>query len=90
MDGERCRTSRVGGRLENYADVLEIAIPKKDTIFRFEVPLPEDEEKNTSRKGEESKPLQKPLIFELHGNQFEMRAADRANKKFKWKSMEYI
>jgi len=66
-----------------------IAIPKKDTIFRFEVPLPEDEE-NTSSKQEKSQPTKKPLVFELHGSQFEMRAADRANKKFKWKSMDSI
>jgi ribonuclease P protein subunit POP4 len=30
------------------------------------------------------------LVFELHGNQFEFRPADRANRKFKWKSMDYL
>ncbi len=66
------------------------AIPKKDTIFRFEVPVSEEEEEGTSSPEEIIKSRKKPLVFELHGNQFEMRAADRANKKFKWKSMEYV
>ncbi|ERF74267.1 hypothetical protein EPUS_01954 [Endocarpon pusillum Z07020] len=64
-------------------------IPKRDAIFRFEVPVPEGEEEGTSPE-KETRPPQQPLVFELHGNQFEMRAADRANKKFKWKSMEYL
>jgi ribonuclease P protein subunit POP4 len=65
------------------------------------VPLPSDnanhedgdkmEDTNDGAKAEEKdKEERKPLVFELHGNQFEMRAADRANKKFKWKGMEYI
>jgi ribonuclease P protein subunit POP4 len=87
------------------------AIPKKDTVFRFEVPLPEDDdsvEENVEGEGEgendghntmseakkqnetTEKPKKKPLTFELHGNQFQVRAADRANKKFKWKNMDYI
>lgn len=65
-------------------------IPKKDTVFRLEVPLPEDNGKPTPRDKEEPELPKKPLVFELHGNQFELRAADRANKKFKWKTMEYV
>lgn len=42
-------------------------------MFRFEIPLVEKE-------GEE-KP--KPLVFEIHGAQFQTRAPDRANRKFK-------
>lgn len=37
-----------------------------------------------------AKAPKRPLVFELHGNQLEMRAADRAKKKFKWKNMDYI
>ena len=29
-----------------------------------------------------------PLVFELHGSQFENRAPDRATKKFKQRSMD--
>lgn len=47
-------------------------IPKEHTIFRFEIPL-----------GSETGGEKKNLVFELHGSQFENRAPDRANKKFK-------
>jgi ribonuclease P protein subunit POP4 len=49
------------------------AIPKEHTMFRFEIPIPKAEGKET----------QKPLVFELHGEQFQSRAPDRANKKYK-------
>lgn len=32
----------------------------------------------------------KPLVFELHGSQFENRPVDRANKKFKWRNVDYL
>lgn len=44
-------------------------VPKEQTVFRFEVPFEEEGKK--------------PLVFEIHGNQFEARAPDRANRKFK-------
>jgi ribonuclease P protein subunit POP4 len=49
------------------------AVPKEHTMFRFEVPVPKKE-------GEEGK---KPLVFEILGEQFQTRGADRANKKFR-------
>jgi ribonuclease P protein subunit POP4 len=49
-----------------------VAIPKEHTVFRFEIGLLEKE-------GEK----QKPLVFELFGEQFQTRGADRANKKFR-------
>lgn len=50
-------------------------VPKEHTIFRFTVPRPatEGKEKETLRD----------FVFELHGDQFIYRAADRANRKFK-------
>ncbi|SMY25903.1 unnamed protein product [Zymoseptoria tritici ST99CH_1A5] len=51
-------------------------LPKEGTVFRFEVPLVEE-----GKSGEVGK--RKPLVFELHGNQFQTRAPDRANRKFK-------
>ncbi|KAK8211830.1 hypothetical protein IWZ01DRAFT_433281 [Phyllosticta capitalensis] len=48
-------------------------VPKEHTIFRFELPLVE----HPAEDGP------KPLVFELHGSQFENRAPDRANRKFK-------
>ena len=55
-------------------------LPKRDTIFRYEVPLPDEKEEAAGRS----------LVFELHGNQFETRPADRANKKFKWNAKDYL
>lgn len=64
-------------------------LPKEHTIFRFTVPRPEKKpdagdvteaaKRGQQAEGEETK----PLVFELHGQEFQFRAADRANKKFK-------
>ena len=54
-------------------DELKI-MPKEHTVFRFEVPL---------EVKEDGKEALKPLVFEIHGSQFETRAPDRANKKFR-------
>jgi ribonuclease P protein subunit POP4 len=70
---------------ENAVKVL----PKEHTIFRFTVPFPtkkadvveEGKEETPGPSEERKKP--KDLVFELHGDQFELRAADRANRKFK-------
>ncbi|KAI7554771.1 RNase P/MRP, p29 subunit [Hortaea werneckii] len=61
-------------------------LPKEHTVFRFEVPFEDDgvEEKTGEGDGavkEEEK--RKPLVFEIQGGQFENRAPDRANKKFR-------
>ncbi|KAK5049046.1 hypothetical protein LTR84_005468 [Exophiala bonariae] len=54
-------------------------LPKKDTVFRYEILL-------SGKDGLEGR----KLVFELHGNQIELRPADRANRKFKWKAMDYL
>ncbi|KAK2766830.1 hypothetical protein FQN54_006144 [Arachnomyces sp. PD_36] len=61
-------------------------IPKEHTVFRFEIPQPTPEAKEGSVV--EEKP--KNLVFELHGNQFENRPVDRANKKHKWRNLDYL
>lgn len=59
-------------------------VPKEGTVFRFVVPRKmETEEQVGDEEKEEEKGKEKTLIFELHGDQFQYRAADRANKKFK-------
>lgn len=56
-------------------------VPKEHTVFRFKVPFP--------KAGIDAQPDghvvtdRSPLVFELHGNQFQYRAVDRANKKFR-------
>ncbi|KAI8942722.1 hypothetical protein NX059_000770 [Plenodomus lindquistii] len=49
------------------------SVPKEHTIFRFEISLP-------VIPGKEPR---KPLVLELNGEQFQARAADRANRKFR-------
>ncbi|WEW57704.1 ribonuclease P subunit [Emydomyces testavorans] len=61
-------------------------IPKEHTVFRFEIPAPSVP---STENGELQNAL-KNLVFELHGSQFENRPADRANKKFKWKNLDYL
>ncbi|KAI0508694.1 RNase P/MRP, p29 subunit [Xylaria bambusicola] len=46
-------------------------LPKEGTIFRVHVPAPD------------AAPDHKPFCFEIHGDQFQHRASDRANKKLK-------
>jgi ribonuclease P protein subunit POP4 len=67
-----------------------IAIPKEHTIFRFIVPVPgpSGDGRDQVEQADASGP--KPLVFELHGNQFENRPVDRANKKFKWRNIDYV
>ena len=64
-----------------------LAIPKRHTVFGFDIPQPEakrDEARGSSEATEkEVQSASQSLIFELHGSQFEHRAADRATKKFK-------
>ena len=66
-----------------------LAIPKKHTIFRFEIPQPEStqtsNDEETARAEKKEQPVH--LVFELHGSQFENRAPDRATKKFKQRNM---
>lgn len=67
-------------------------VPKKHTVFRFEILRPGSDEDGIRREGRTSRDAEpneslKNLIFELHGSQFENRAPDRATKKFKQKNM---
>jgi ribonuclease P protein subunit POP4 len=63
-------------------------IPKEHTVFRFTVPLPKAE--GTEERNESGADQLRPLVFELHGSQFENRPVDRANKKFKWRNIDYV
>lgn len=60
-------------------------VPKEGTLFRVEIPPagePEGDVGESKEEGEKAPP-RKSLVFEIHGDQFTARAADRANKKFK-------
>lgn len=49
------------------------ALPKEHTMFRFEVPIPKKDDAEEKR----------PLTFEILGEQFQTKSADRANRKFR-------
>jgi len=78
--------------------LMTTAIPKEQTIIRFRVPLPKpaidadaDADADTETKEDGQKQFEaKELVFEIHGNQFQNRAVDRAHKKFKWRNVEYL
>lgn len=71
-----------------YAELV-LAIPKKHTVFRFEIPQPPPSPEETLEKaqGSQLETQLPPLQFELYGSQFEHRATDRATKKFKQRHM---
>jgi ribonuclease P protein subunit POP4 len=56
-------------------------VPKEGTVFRFEVPVPDAKE---GGEGGEGATEQTPcMVFEIHGEQFQFRSADRASRKFR-------
>lgn len=57
-------------------------VPKEGTMFRVEISPPES---TTSQETEDkdTQPSPKNLVVEILGDQFNLRSADRANKKFK-------
>lgn len=54
-------------------------VPKEKTMFRFEVPA----EDNSRAAPVDQKDAPSCFAFEVHGDQFQYRSGDRANKKFK-------
>lgn len=70
--------------------IFDAAIPKEHTIFRFTVPLPTGAAGAAEGERKDGAEEAKPLVFELHGSQFENRPVDRANKKFKWRNVDYL
>lgn len=68
-------------RIITKADKLKL-VPKQNTTFAFAVP----DASSASRLTEKETVLDRAHIeFELYGNQFRFRAADRASRKFKHK-----
>ena len=66
-------------------------VPKKETVFRYDVPVYGDGEEGEALEGEdEALKVKRRLVFELQGSQIEMRPAERATRKFKWKAMDYL
>ena len=81
------RDSRGVFEVVSRGDVVKV-VPKEGTVFRFRVPRPMEGGREEKKEGEEGEG--KDLVFELHGDQFIFRAADRANRKFKQKYLPDI
>lgn len=58
-------------------------VPKEGTIFRVEIPPLEPTKIDDNQEDSMSRPAPKSLVVEILGDQFNLRSADRANKKFK-------
>lgn len=62
-------------------------VPKEGTVFRFEVPVPVPGVKAGEGEKEREGPVQggetPKMVFEIHGEQFQFRSADRASRKFR-------
>ena len=61
-------------------------VPKAGAVFRYEVPVIRKEGDGKDEKEVESR----RLVLEVHGSQMELRPAERATRKFKWKAMDYL
>ncbi|KAL2267814.1 hypothetical protein VTJ83DRAFT_5091 [Remersonia thermophila] len=67
-------------------------VPKEGTVFRFEVPVPVRKApeageagggKEEKKEEEEEEEAVSNFVFEIHGEQFQYRSADRASRKFR-------
>lgn len=64
-------------------------VPKEGTLFRVEIPPPKADSDVAATEGEIATP-KKSLVFEIHGDQFTVRSADRANRRFKPHFLEKV
>lgn len=92
LEGIVVRDTKFTFELVTERDVVKV-VPKEHSVFRFEVPFesPVEEDKGeemeeggqVDRVVGEGMEVKKPLVFEIHGSSFEIRAPERANKKFR-------
>ncbi|KAK0715603.1 Rof/RNase P-like protein [Lasiosphaeris hirsuta] len=58
-------------------------VPKEGTVFRLEVPAPASESDRHQETATAKQDQPSSMVIEIHGEQFQYRSADRANKKFR-------
>ena len=58
-------------------------VPKEGTMFRVEIPVEEPPAQNGEERPAQGANAPRRFAFEIHGDQFLLRGADRANKKYK-------
>ncbi|TLD32420.1 putative ribonuclease p complex subunit pop4 protein [Venturia nashicola] len=86
LEGIVIRDTKFTFEIVTKGDELKI-LPKEYTVFRFEVPLVDEDSKEREvdserGKGNNGNELEKPFVFELYGHFFLTRAPERASKKF--------
>ena len=67
---------------------LALVLPKQNSVFSFRIPLYDNRNvpSSTESSGSVAPEIEVPQMeFELYGNQFRFRAAERAGRKFKHK-----
>jgi ribonuclease P protein subunit POP4 len=64
-------------------------VPKEGTLFRVEIPPP-DTGSDAGAVEEPQATPRKSLVYEIHGDQFSVPAAERANRKFKPHFLEKV
>lgn len=82
---------RYGVEIPLYQQTEEQKMVEHDGVATKEHEQPvngDNDEMEVEKKQEANKT--RTLVFELHGNQFEFRPAERANRKFKWKVTDYL
>ena len=65
-------------------------VPKEGTVFRVEIPAADGAETEIAADPATKDAGERKLVFEILGDQFLHRSADRANKKFKTHFLELI
>ncbi|KAK4191918.1 putative rRNA and tRNA processing protein [Podospora australis] len=58
-------------------------VPKEGTVFRFEVPVEKPKKEGEESAKDASAETSSKMLFEIHGEQFQFRSADRATRKFR-------
>ncbi|KAL2130007.1 hypothetical protein VTI74DRAFT_7003 [Chaetomium olivicolor] len=75
------KDSKFAFEIVTKRDKLKL-VPKEGTVFRFEVPVPGPGKMGDGGEGQEEGQTSS-LVFEIHGEQFQFRSADRASRKFR-------
>ena len=84
IEGIVVKDSRFAFEVVTRRDVVKL-VPKEGTVFRFEVPVPVPGSgpELGGEQGEGQVGGMSKMVFEIHGEQFQFRSADRASRKFR-------
>ena len=98
--GKKGRDGDVTSDTKVHRDKVRMIL-KKGTVFRVTIDLPSGKEAAAGKIEEtdgqagvdqdaKRQDVERQLVFEMHGDQLEIRPIERAVKKFKWKAKDYL